>query len=169
MNFKCRQEDHCSEDLLVSFPGSEYSFSLLGALLLAVPGPTCLYQHLATIFLSPYMHTHINTDISSDEFVHQHTHLFLTISHHEPSLCFSAQFPAYPHFSVPLCICTCNHQIYLAEAWWEGRGVGREVLMWFLVEYNLLLMALGSPLIQYKSSLGKARVPGSRATWLGGF
>lgn len=167
MNFKCWQEDHCSEDLLVSFWCSEYSFSLLGALLLAVTGPGCLYQHLAAIFL-PHIHTHKHRH--QQWWVCSSAYTFiLTISHHEPSLCLSTQFPALPHISVPLCICTCNHQIYLAEAWWERWGVGREVLMWFLVEYNLLLMALGSPLIQYKSSLGKARVPGSRATWLGGF
>lgn len=60
MNFKCRQEDQRSKDILVSFPGSKLSLSSLDTLWLAVTGPVCLYQHLTTIFL-PRMHTHIHT------------------------------------------------------------------------------------------------------------
>lgn len=120
MNFKCRQEDPRSRDSVVGFPGSEFALSSTDALLMAVKGPVCLYQHLATIFffLSPGR-AHKHTRISSDEFVHQRTHLFLTISHSEPtlpaSLC-TSQLPALPHFSIPLRICTCNQQIYLAGA-----------------------------------------------------
>ena len=96
MNFKCRQEDQCSKDKLVSFPGCKLSLSSLDTLLLAVTGPVCLYQHLATIFL-PHTHTHI----CSDEFVHQHTHLFSTISFCGPTLSPSLSpsaslFPASP-------------------------------------------------------------------------
>lgn len=107
MNFKCRQEDPRSRDSVVGFPGSEFALSSTDALLMAVKGPVCLYQHLATILfffsLSPGS-AHKHTRISSDEFVHQRTHLFLTISHSEPtlpaSLC-TSQLPALPHFSIP--------------------------------------------------------------------
>lgn len=89
MNFKCRQEDHCSKDKLVSFPGSKLSFSSLDTLLLVVRGSVCLYQHLATIFL-PHMHTNTHTQphvhICGDELIHQHTHLFSTIIYCGPTL-----------------------------------------------------------------------------------
>lgn len=85
INFKCRQEDQCSRDILVSFPGYKLSLSSLDTLLLAVTGPVCLYQHLATISLTHvHARAHTHTHICSDEFAHQHTHLFSTISHSKP-------------------------------------------------------------------------------------
>ena len=108
MNFKCQQEDQCSKDKLVSFLGSELPLSSLDALLLAVRGPVCLYQHLVTILLA-HMHAnaHINTRICGDECIHQRTHLFSTISYCGPTLsarippCLS--FPLLPCFSSFLC------------------------------------------------------------------
>lgn len=125
MNFKCRQEDHWSKDLLVSFPGSEFPLSLLDTLLLAVTGPVCLYQHLATLFLPSDAHTHTHTSAVMSLFIsiHIYSEQLATVSQLSLPPCTSLPlFPALPHFSIPLRICTCNQQIYLAEAWWEGRG-----------------------------------------------
>ncbi len=102
-NFKCRQEDQCNKDKLVSFPSSKLCLSSLDTLLLAVTGPVCLYQHLATIFL-PHMRAHIHTHahIRGDQFVHQHTHYFqqlAAVSQVSLPLCPSLPlFPALPPF-----------------------------------------------------------------------
>lgn len=122
MNFKCRQENLCCKDKLVSFPCSELSLSSPDSVLVAFTGPVCLYQHLTAIFL-PHTHNNTHANICSDEFVHHYTHLFsTTLGQHSAPVSLSASLSHSSRFSIPLCICTCNQQIYLAEAWWEGEG-----------------------------------------------
>lgn len=106
MNFKCQQEDPCSKDSVVGFPGSKFALSSTDALLMAVKGPVCLYQHLATIFFFSPGRAHKHRRISSDEFAHQHTHLFLTISHSERTLPASLSVPlSFPLFLISPFLC----------------------------------------------------------------
>ncbi len=115
-NFKCRQEDQCNKDKLVSFPSSKLCLSSLDTLLLAVTGPVCLYQHLATIFL-PHMRAHIHTHahIRGDQFVHQHTHLFSTISCCEPSLSASLSLSASVSRSSPVSPFLCASALVISR------------------------------------------------------
>lgn len=78
MNFKCRQEDQCSKDKLVSFPGCKLSLSSLDILLLAVTGPVCLHQHLTTIHLSlVHANTQLNVRAHLRWWVHSSAYTFI--------------------------------------------------------------------------------------------
>lgn len=117
MNFKCRQEDQCREDKLVSFPSSKLCLLSLDTLLLAVTGRVCLYQHL-TANPSPLdasTRTHKHTHICSDEFLHQHTHLFSTISYSEPTLSAPLSLSASPSRSSPVSPFLCASALVISR------------------------------------------------------